>query len=142
MEILKEYSPQVEQFSVDEAFLDMTGMEMLFGEPVEAANSLRERVKRELGFTVNIGISTNKLLAKMASDFEKPDKVHTLFHSEIQKKMWPLPVGDLFTVGAATADKLRHAKIMTIGYLANTEVARVQRLVGQKMGKHIHDYAN
>ena len=78
----------------------------------------------------------------MASDFEKPDKVHTLFLSEIPQKMWPLPVGELFTVGGATADKLRQAKIMTIGDLAHTDLARVQKIVGMKMGKHIHDYAN
>ena len=78
----------------------------------------------------------------MASDFEKPDKVHTLFLSEIPQKMWPLPVGELFTVGGATADKLRQAKIKTIGDLAHTDLARVQKIVGMKMGKHIHDYAN
>lgn len=78
----------------------------------------------------------------MASDFEKPDKVHTLFLSEMPTKMWPLPVGELFTVGGATADKLRHAKIMTIGDLAHTDLAKVQKIVGMKMGKHIHDYAN
>ena len=91
---------------------------------------------------MNVGIGENKLLAKMASDFEKPDKVHTLFLSEVPKKMWPLPVGELFTVGGATADKLRQAKIMTIGDLAHTDLARVQKIVGMKLGKHIHDYAN
>ena len=78
----------------------------------------------------------------MASDFEKPDKVHTLYQTEIRQKMWPLPVGDLFSVGGATADKLREAKIMTIGDLATTDLARVQRIVGVKQGKQIHDYAN
>lgn len=141
MEILKEYSPQVEQFSVDEAFLDMTGMEMLFGEPVEAANSLRERVKRELGFTVNIGISTNKLLAKMASDFEKPDKVHTLFPEEIPEKMWPMPVGELFFVGRATEKKLSQLGIRTIGELAQTDV-RILRSHLKKHGETIWEFAN
>ena len=75
--ILQEYSPDVEQYSIDEAFVDMTGMQVLFGEPLEAADKIRRRIKEELGFTVNIGISENKYLAKMASDFEKPDKVHT-----------------------------------------------------------------
>ena len=89
---------------------------------------------------MNVGIGDNKLLAKMASDFEKPDKVHTLFLSEVPKKMWPLPVGDLLTVGGATADKLRQAKIMTIGDLAHTDLARVQKIVGMKMGKHIHNF--
>ena len=97
--LLHEYSPNVEQFSIDEAWVDMTGTEGLFGAPVMAANRLRERFRQELGFTVNIGISSNKLLAKMAGDFEKPDKTHTLFPSEIPTKLWPLPVGELFMVG-------------------------------------------
>lgn len=140
--IVKEFAPVVEQVSIDECFADFSGTHRIYPDPIQLAHAIKAKIRNELGFTVNVGIGDCKLLAKMASDFEKPDKVHTLFHSEIQKKMWPLPVGDLFTVGAATADKLRHAKIMTIGDLANTEVARVQCLVGQKMGKHIHDYAN
>ena len=103
---------------------------------------IKDRIRNEFGFTVNVGIGENKLLAKMASDFEKPDKVHTLYLSEIPQKMWPLPVGELFTVGSSTADKLRHAKIMTIGDLAHADLTRVQKIVGVKIGKHIHDYAN
>ena len=94
--ILKEYTPLVEQYSIDEAFMDMTGTQGLHGDLIETAYKIKERIYDELGFTVNIGVSTNKLLAKMASDFEKPNKVHTLFKSEIAKKMWPLPVGELF----------------------------------------------
>jgi len=78
----------------------------------------------------------------MASDFEKPDKVHTLYRHEIPQKMWPLPVRDLFSVGVTTAEKLEKARIRTVGDLANTPLDRVQRLVGIKMGKQIHDYAN
>ena len=140
--IVKEFAPVVEQVSIDECFADFSGTHRIYPDPIALAHTIKDKIRNKLGFTVNVGIGDCKLLAKMASDFEKPDKVHTLFRSEIPQKMWPLPVGDLFTVGAATADKLRHAKIMTIGDLANTEVARVQRLVGQKMGKHIHDYAN
>lgn len=140
--IVKEFAPVVEQVSIDECFADFSGTHRIYPDPIELAHTIKDKIRNELGFTVNVGIGDCKLLAKMASDFEKPDKVHTLFQSEIPQKMWPLPVGDLFTVGAATADKLRHAKIMTIGDLANAEVTRVQRLVGQKMGKHIHDYAN
>src|SRR5699024_9680549 len=88
MQLLAEYSPCVEQYSIDEAFVDMTGTEKLFGEPLECAEKIRMRIREELGFTVNIGISTNRLLAKMASDFEKPDKVHTLFPEEVPEKMW------------------------------------------------------
>ena len=94
------------QYSVDEAFAEMTGTESLWGDPVDAANRIREHIRDELGFTVNIGISENKLLAKMASDFQKPDRVHTLWKEEIPAKMWPLPVTELFFVGRATAKKL------------------------------------
>ena len=141
IKILKEYSPQVEQFSVDEAFLDMTGMERLFGEPREAAAALKDRIREELGFTVNIGVSSNKLLAKMASDFEKPDKVHTLFPEEIQEKMWHLPVRELFLVGSATERKLNHLGIETIGELACTDV-RILKAHLKKHGEVIWAFAN
>lgn len=141
MDILKEYSPQVEQFSVDEAFLDMTGMEALFGEPVKAAYKIKDRIREELGFTVNIGISTNKLLAKMASDFEKPDKVHTLFPEEIEEKMWPMPVGDLYLVGQATEKKLAQLGIRTIGDLARMDV-KVLRTHLKKHGEIVWEFAN
>ena len=141
MDICREYAPVVEKASIDECYLDFTGTHRIYPDPIALAHTIRNRIRDELGFTVNVGIGSNKLLAKMASDFEKPDKVHTLFLSEMPQKMWPLPVGELFTVGGATADKLRHAKIMTIGDLAHTDLARVQKLVGMKMGKHIHDYA-
>ncbi|MBO5177610.1 MAG: DNA polymerase IV [Lachnospiraceae bacterium] len=121
MVILKEYSPVVEQYSIDEAFMDMTGMELLFGPPLECAYKIKDRIKSELGFTVNVGISTNHLLAKMAGDLKKPDMVHTLFPEEIEKKMWPLPVEDLFFVGKATAAKLHTLGIHTIGELANSD---------------------
>ena len=142
MDVCREYAPIVEKASIDECYLDLSGTHRIYPDPIALANTIKDRIKNEFGFTVNVGIGENKLLAKMASDFEKPDKVHTLFLKEIQQKMWPLPVGDLFTVGGSTADKLRQAKIMTIGDLARTDLARVQKIVGMKMGKHIHDYAN
>ena len=142
MDICREYAPVVEKSSIDECYLDMSGTHRIYPDPVALAHTIKDRIRNEFGFTVNVGIGENKLLAKMASDFEKPDKVHTLFLREVPKKMWPLPVGDLFTVGSSTADKLRQAKIMTIGDLAHTDLARVQKIVGMKMGKHIHDYAN
>lgn len=119
--LLNEYSPDVQQYSIDEAFCDMTGTAKLFGSPVETANMMRERIHKELGFTVNIGISSNKLLAKMASDFKKPNRVHTLFPNEIQEKFWPLPVSDLFFVGRKTEQKLKLLGIKTIGDIANTD---------------------
>ena len=121
MEILGRYSPLVEQYSVDEAFVDMTGTEGLWGTPEEAARRISLSIKKELGFTVNIGISSNKVLAKMASDFRKPDMVHTLFPEEIKEKMWPLPVSDLFFVGRQTTKKLFSMGIRTIGELAATD---------------------
>lgn len=121
MDILKEYSPDIEKFSVDEAFIDVSGTRRLFGEPIDLAYTIKNRIRDELGFTVNIGISDVKLLAKMASDFRKPDMVHTLFREEIQQKMWPLPVEDLLYVGKATKKKLYSMGIRTIGELANTD---------------------
>lgn len=120
IEILKEFSPAVEQYSIDEAFMDMTGTEFLWSSPREGADMVRERIERELGFTVNIGISSNKVLAKMASDFEKPNKVHTLFPEEITEKLWPLPVSNLFFTGERTRKKLEGLGIYTIGELART----------------------
>lgn len=91
MDILREYTPEVEKYSIDEAFMNMTGMERLLGDPVAFAYKLKDRIKTDLGFTVNIGISSNKLLAKMASDFQKPDKVHTLFPEEFRRRCGLFP---------------------------------------------------
>lgn len=119
--LLRQVAPVVEQYSIDEAWADMSGTEGLYGSPVAAAEMLRQRISDELGFTVNIGISSNKLLAKMAGDFEKPNKVHTLFPWEMEQKLWPLPVRDLFMVGAATERKLHLLGIDTIGQLAHAD---------------------
>lgn len=141
MKLLQEYSPTIEQFSIDEAFVDMTGTTSLWGPPEKAAETIRNRVKEELGFTVNIGISDVKLLAKMASDFEKPDKVHTLYREEIQEKMWPLSVDELFLVGKATTKKLNNMGIYTIGQLANMDL-NVLRTHLKKQGEMIWRFAN
>ena len=141
VELLRQFSPNVEQYSIDEAWVDMTGTERLFGAPRLAAEKMRQRINDELGFTVNIGISTNKLLAKVAGDFEKPNKVHTLFPEEMEGKMWPLPVRDLFLVGAATEAKLKKMGIYTIGDLAKTELSVIQRKLG-KHGQTIWHFAN
>ena len=141
VEVLRQFSPVVEQYSIDEAWVDMTGTARLFGPPVLAADALRRRVLEELGFTVNVGISSNKLLAKMAGDFEKPNKVHTLFPEEVPSKMWPLPVRRLFLVGPATERKLRLLGIYTIGDLARADVHLLRRKLG-KHGETIWHYAN
>ncbi len=142
MAICAEYTPTLEKFSIDECFLDMSRMDKIYPDPVKTAYEIKDRIKNELGFTVNVGVGSNKLLAKMASDFEKPDKVHTLFSHEIETKMWPLPVRDLFSVGASTASRLERSHIFTIGDLARRNVKAVQALVGGKLGEHIHRYAN
>ena len=132
VEMLRTFSPAVEQYSIDEAWVDMTGTERLWGSPRLAAEKMRQKINEELGFTVNIGISSNKLLAKMAGDFEKPNKVHTLFPEEMEGKMWPLPVRDLFLVGAATERKLKMLGIYTIGDLAKAD----EKLLRKRLGKH------
>lgn len=141
IEIMQSFTPDVYQYSIDEAFLDMTGMELLMGSPLESANRLRNRIREELEFTVNIGISSNYLLAKMASDFEKPDKVHTLFPEEVPVKMWPLPVRDLFMVGHASAAKLELLGIKTIGDLAKMDPALIEAHL-KSHGRTIWEYAN
>lgn len=140
-EILLEYSPKVQRYSVDECFVDYTQSQSLFGDPVEAAHAIRKRMKEELGFTVNIGISSNKLLAKMGSELQKPDRVHTLFPHEIEEKMWPLPVGDLFMVGRATRKKLKRLNIHTIGELAKSDPDFL-RLHFKSYGTLLWQYAN
>ena len=139
--MLRQFSPVVEQYSIDEAWVDMTGTGRLWGSPRLAAEKMRLRIWDELGFTVNVGISSNKLLAKMAGDFEKPNKVHTLFPEEIPEKFWPLPVRDLFLVGAATERKLKMMGIRTIGDLAHGDVALLKKRLG-KHGETIWHFAN
>ena len=141
MALLSDYSPDVCQFSIDESFVDMTGTTNLFGPPVEAATKIKDRVQKELGFTVNIGISTNRLLAKMASDFKKPNMVHTLFPNEVPKKMWPLPVSELFFVGRQTAKRLHGLGIFTIGDLANTDRSIIHANL-KSHGDTIWEFAN
>ena len=141
VEVLRQFSPLVEQYSIDEAWVDMTGTERLYGNPRLAAEQMRQRIWNELGFTVNIGISTNKLLAKMAGDFEKPNKIHTLYPEEVANKMWPLPVRDLFLVGAATERKLKGLGIYTIGDLAGANVSVLKKRLG-KHGETIWHFAN
>jgi len=141
VEMLRQFSPSVEQYSIDEAWVDMTGTERLWGSPRLAAEQMRRRIYEELGFTVNVGISSNKLLAKMAGDFEKPNKVHTLFPEEVETKFWPLPVRDLFLVGTATERKLKMLGIYTIGDLARADVRVLKKRLG-KHGETIWHFAN
>lgn len=140
-DILREYSPVVEQYSVDEYFMDFSGMGRLYSDPIAAAHLIKNRIKNELGFTVNVGVSSNKLLAKMASELEKPDKVHTLFPEEIPDKLWPLAVDELFMVGRATSKKLYDRSVRTIGDLAASDPKWLELFL-KSHGRLIWNYAN
>ena len=139
--ICRSYSPVLQQFSIDECFIDMS-FRCYGKDPVEIATSLKDEIKSKLGFTVNIGVGSNKLLAKMASDFEKPDKVHTLWSDEVEEKMWPLGVRDLLWVGKKTEERLLAYGIDTIGDIARLDTGQLTRLVGQKFAAQLHEYAN
>ena len=138
--ILTQYSDKVERFSIDECFVDMTDV-MKDKDIVKIAYEIKNRIYKELGFTVNVGVASNKLLAKMASDFEKPNKVHTLFDSEIQSKMWPLNIADLYGIGKMTIPKLLKMNIKTIGDLAQSDKKYILRKFG-KYGNMIWEHAN
>ena len=140
--ICASYAPVMESFSIDEVFLDMTGTGQIYPDPIATACEIKDRIYRELGFTVNVGISTNKLLAKMASDFEKPNKVHTLYPEEVSQKMWPLPVRDLLFLGKASEKKLIQNGIHTIGDLAQANEKEIQMLLGEKSGHQLYLSAN
>ncbi len=139
--ICRSYSPVLQQFSIDECFIDMS-FRCNAENAVEVATRLKDEVKDRMGFTVNVGIGSNKLLAKMASDFEKPDKVHTLWESEVKEKMWPLGVRDLLWVGKKTEERLTAYGIHTIGQLAQLGMGSLTRLVGQKFARQLHENAN
>lgn len=141
-DICRAYSPVVEEFSIDECFLDFTGTEKVYPDSIALAYEIKDKIKNELGFTVNVGIGENKLCAKMASDFEKPDKVHTLFPEEIPTKLWTLPVGDLLFIGSSTAKKLTDMGIRTIGELGAYDVNALRSVLGDKMSLQCHNYAN
>lgn len=138
--LLLQYTDKIERFSIDECFLDMTEY-LMKNNLLNKAKEISKRIKEELKFTVNIGVANNKLLAKMASDFTKPDKIHTLYKEEIPKKMWPLPVSELFMLGRQTVPKLYNMQIKTIGDLAHTD----KKILEKKFGKHgtiMWEYAN
>ena len=120
-ELLNKYTPDIEVASIDECYLDYTPIKHLYGDELEFARKIQREIYDTLKFTVNIGIANNKLCAKMASDFEKPNKIHTLYDSEIKSKMWPLKVGDLFGIGKKSSEKLTNLGIKTIGDLANID---------------------
>lgn len=141
IDYISNYSPDLEQFSIDECFLDLTGTTYLYDNILSLAYKIKDEINEKFGFTVNIGIGNNKLCAKMASDFEKPNKVHTLFENEIENKMWPLPIEDLFMVGKKTAIKLKKMGFYTIGDVAKSDCNRLIREF-KSFGNTIYEMAN
>ncbi len=141
MEYLRGFTTKIEQVSVDECYMDFTEIAAQYPSPLDAAFLMKNGIREKFGFTVNIGISENKLLAKMASDFEKPDKVHTLFVKEVPAKMWPLPVGELFMAGKSSVDVLKKLEIYTIGALANAKPELIE-LHLKSHGKMLWEFAN
>ena len=141
MEYLRSFTTKIEQVSVDECYMDFTEIASQYASPVSAAFQIKDSIREKFGFTVNIGISSNKLLAKMASDFEKPDKVHTLFPEEVPLKMWPLPIGELFMAGRSSVEALKKLEIDTIGELANADFGLIE-LHLKSHGKMLWEFAN
>ncbi len=141
MEYLRGFTAKIEQVSVDECYMDFTELMDQYPSPLDAAFLMKNGIRERFGFTVNIGISENKLLAKMASDFEKPDKVHTLFLKEVPVKMWPLPVGELFMAGRSSVEVLKKLEINTIGELANADLSLIE-LHLKSHGKMLWEFAN
>ena len=141
MEYLRSFTTKIEQVSVDECYMDFTEIASQYASPVSAAFQIKDSIREKFGFTVNIGISSNKLLAKMASDFEKPDKVHTLFPEEVLLKMWPLPIGELFMAGRSSVETLRKLEIQTIGDLAKADPKLIE-LHLKSHGKMLWEFAN
>ena len=127
MNYLRNYSPTLEQLSIDECFLDMTGMEYIYKDFIKLAYQIKEEIKEKFKYTVNVGIANNRLCAKMASDFEKPDKVHTLFQNEIVTKLWPKDLEHLFMCGKKTQESLNQMGILTIGDLARVEKSTLEK---------------
>ncbi len=139
--LLKTYTPDIEKASVDEGYLDYGKIKNIYGDELEFAKKLQNQIKQELGFTVNIGIANNKLCAKMASDFSKPNKIHTLYKHEIKQKMYPLPIEDLFGVGKQTAQKLRYLNINKIEDLAKQDEYSLRKIF-KNQAKHLIEIAN
>lgn len=139
--ILCKYTPVIERYSIDECFMDMTGMKMLYGDLEKLAYKIKDEIYNTLGFTVNIGIGNCKVCAKMASDFEKPNKVHTLYKNEIKEKMWPLDVDELFMVGKSSSTKLHELGINKIGDLACSNLNMLVKYF-KSMGHMMYEYAN
>jgi DNA polymerase-4 len=141
MDLLSNYTPILEQNSIDEAWLDMTGSEGLFGKPVDAAKRIMDEIKDSLGLWCSIGIAENKFLAKMAAEMKKPLGITELWQDDIPIKLWPLPVKEMHGIGGKTAEKLNHMGIRTIGELAKFDITLIVKTFG-KGGNEIYLHAN
>ena len=141
MEYLRTFTKEIEQVSVDECYMDFTSIADRYHSPIDGAVEIKDGIKERFGFTANIGISSNKLLAKMASDFEKPDRIHTLFPEEIEQKMWPLPIGELYMAGKSSVEVLKKLEINTIGDLARTDPNLIT-LHLKSHGRMLWEFAN
>ncbi len=141
MEFLLNICPEIEQASIDECYMDFSSVAHLYPSPEQAAEDIKNEVFSRFGFTVNIGISDRKVLAKMASDFKKPNLVHTLYSTEIRTKLWPLPVSDLFLCGRSSVESLRKLGILTIGDLAQADPTIIEAHL-KSHGKVLWEYAN
>lgn len=135
------YTDKIERFSIDECFIECSDFIKTRESFMKLAKQINKEVQEKFGFTVNIGLSSVKVLAKMASDFEKPNKIHTLYIDEIKEKMWNLPVGELFMVGKKSVPKLSLLGITTIGDLARYDKKVIIKKLG-KFGEMIWNYAN
>lgn len=141
MDLLSNYTPIVEQNSIDEAWLDMTGTERLFGKPSEAAKRIMNEIKDRLGLWCSIGIAENKFLAKMACEMKTPLGITELWEHDIPLKLWPLPVKAMYGIGGKTAEKLSRMRIQTIGDLAKFDRSHIVKTFG-KWGNEISLHAN
>lgn len=140
-EIYAEYTDKVEPYGLDECWLDVTGSSLLFGSGEEIANEIRRRVKSELGVSVSVGVSFNKIFAKLGSDMKKPDATTVIESERFKEIVWPLPVKELLYVGRATHNKLRRKGIFTIGDLADADPENLRFWLG-KMGIVLWQFAN
>lgn len=135
--LLSNYTPDIEVYSIDECFLDYTKVKKLYGDELEFAYKIKDEIQNKLGFTVNVGIGNNKLCAKMASEFKKPNLVHTLYVNEIETKMWPLPISELFGIGRKTAPKMKELGINTIHDLAVSDPNKLYKYFKNQAVKYV-----
>ncbi|WP_157950021.1 DNA polymerase IV [Vallitalea okinawensis] len=142
MKIFDDYTPLKEQLSIDEAFLDMTGTEHLYGSIIEVAYKIQNEIKNKLDLGCSIGISSNKLLAKMASDYKKPMGITIIYPENVEEMLWPLPVGDLYGIGKKTTVKLKNLGVKTIGDLATYDRDELTRLFGSKYSDMMYQRSN